>query len=75
MTTRDCSVFNWRDKPSIFAKSPSFTWQRPGSKNHPAPKGPGITLPGSPSRNPTANINTETLSPSAKTTRIRRGGM
>ena len=72
MTARDCSVFNWRGKPSIFAKDPAFTWQKPGSKN--APKGPGITLPGSPVRNGTASINTETLSHSAKTTRIRRGG-
>ena len=75
MTERDCSVFNWRGKPSIFASDPAFTWKKPGSKNNPAPKGPGIVLAGSPVRNGTANISTAALAPSVKTTRIRRGGV
>jgi len=70
---RDCSVFNWRGQPSIFAKDPKFTWKKPDANN--VPKGPGIILAGSAVRNATSSINTEALSPSAKTTRIRRGGV
>ena len=57
--TRDTSVFQNLKGPSIFTADKRFTWNGNGGKSAlDAPRGPGISLPGSTPMG-TASINTE----------------
>lgn len=62
------NAFHWRETPSILAADKSYNTATRGAKGV-APQ----PMPGT--RFPQASINTETVKPSDKTARIRRGAL